>query len=335
MEVYTHLATEERDQLALMRASGMGVRAMARELGRAASTVSRELRRNALPRGGYRPDHADGAYLLRRQRQAVLERDERLRTYVIQRLSEGWTPEQVAGRLKERPERGLGRVCHESIYAFIYRAAQKTEKLWTYLVRRRARRRPLRARVTRDRIKDKAHISEWSAAANDRAEPGHWEGDLVICRRSRPILVLHERKTRITLMARLFGKTAGETIAAIQAVLKRLMPAMRGSVTFDNGSEFSQHALLRSMLTATTYFCDAYASWQKGGIENANGRIRRWLPRSTELDELSEEDIQEVAMTINLTPRKCLGYKTPVEAFLAELGKDVQIRFSARVALRA
>ena len=182
--------------------------------------------------------------------------------------------------------------------------------------------------MSRDRIKNKVPIDERSAAADKRAEPGHWEGDLVICKRSRPILVLHERKTRITLMARLFGKTAGETIARIQAVFKRLVPQMRGSITFDNGTEFAQHALLRGLLSATTYFCDAYASWQKGGIENANGRIRRWLPRSTDLDDLTDKDIQEIAMTINLTPRKCLGYKTPVEAFLSELGSDVKIRFA-------
>jgi len=280
------------------------------------------------------PCHAAATDLLRRHREARLERDERLRTFVIQRLSEGWTPEQIAGRLRERPERGLGPISHESIYAFIYRTAQKTEKLWQVLVRRRARRRPLRARVARDRIKDKVHIGERSPAANDRSEPGHWEGDLVICKRSRPILVLHERKTRITLMARLLAKTAGETVAAIQAVLKRLVPAMRSSVTFDNGTEFAQHKLLRGLLTATTSFCDAYASWQKGGIENANGRIRRWLPRSAELDSMTDDDIQKIAMTINLTPRKCLGYRTPLEAFLGELGKDVQIRFSAGVALR-
>ena len=109
----------------------------------------------------------------------------------------------------------------------------------------------------------------------------------------------------------------------------RLVPEMRGSITFDNGTEFAQHALLRSLLSATTYSCDAYASWQKGGIENTNGRIRRWLPRSTDLDEVSDQDIQDIqdiAMTLNLTPRKCLGYRTPVEAFLSELGKDVRIR---------
>ena len=142
------------------------------------------------------------------------------------------------------------------------------------------------------------------------------------------VLVLHERKTRITLMSRLAGKTAGETVAAMMAIFRRLDPRMRSSITFDNDTGFARHTLLRGMLSATTYFCDAYASWQKGGVENANGRIRRWLPRSTDLDAMSEADIQEFAMTINLTPRKCLGFRSPVEAFLSELGNDVEISFA-------
>ena len=207
MEDYTHLACEERDRLAGLRARGLEVNAAARELGRSPSPRSeigsRELRRNALPSGAWRPDHAEGCYLHRRQRPAVLEKELRLRTYVIDRLSEGWSPEAVAGRLRAMPEKGLRRVCHETIYAFVYRARQKAEKLWKLLPGKRARRRPLRARAARDRIKDKTHISERSAAADNRFEAGHWEGDLIICKRSRPVLVLHERKSRITLMARL------------------------------------------------------------------------------------------------------------------------------------
>lgn len=131
------------------------------------------------------------------------------------------------------------------------------------------------------------------------------------------------------------GKTAAETITVLMAVLKRLTMPMRGSVTFDNDTTFARHTLLHGLLSATTYFCDAYASWQKGGVENANGRIRRWLPRTADLDAMSETDIQEIAMTLNLTPGKCLGFKSPVEAFLAELGKDVDIRFHRYVASRA
>jgi IS30 family transposase len=138
----------------------------------------------------------------------------------------------------------------------------------------------------------------------------------------------------MTFAARLMGKTAAETVSAIMAIFKRLDPRLRGSITFDNGSEFARHEMLHGLLSATTYFCDAYASWQKGGVENTNGRLRRWMPRETDLDDLSDEDVEQVVMTMNLTPRKCLGFKTPIEAFLNELGSDIQICFNGRVALR-
>ena len=130
-----------------------------------------------------------------------------------------------------------------------------------------------------------------------RAEGGHWEGDLIICKRTRPVLVLHERKSRGTLAARLAGKTAAETISVMLAVFARVEPALRKSITFDNDTAFAQHALLRTMRAMTTWFCDAYASWQKGGIENANGRLRRWLPRQTDIDKVSDEEIQDIVMT--------------------------------------
>lgn len=328
MSGYSHLTAEERDRLADLKADGLSLRVIARALGRAASTISREVRRNALDSGVYRPHVADGAYMLRRQRTAALETDTKLATYVTDRLVEGWAPEQIAGRLRLGIETGLRAVCTETIYSWIYRSAQKAGRLWRFLTRHHARRRKRRARASRDTIAEKIHISQRSDDADTRATAGHWEADLVICKRSRPVLVLHERKTRITLMTRLAGKTAAETIAAMTAAFRRLDPRMRGSVTFDNDTCFARHMLLRGMLSATTYFCDAYASWQKGGVENANGRIRRWLPRGTDLDAISEEDIQEIAMTINLTPRKCLAYRSPVEAFLSELGRDVEIRFA-------
>ena len=311
-----------------MRAEGRSCRAIARQLRRAPSTISRELRRYSEDVGAWRPHLAEAAYRRRRQRPAVLETDPALAAYVADRLAEGWTPEQIAGRLKRGIERGLRALCAETIYVWIYRAGQKAQKLGRFLVRRHGRRRRAAARASRDRITDKTHISERSAAANAREEAGHWEADLVICKRARPVLVLHERKTRLTLMTRLAGKTAGETVAALMAMLRRLDARMRASVTFDNDTCFARHAVLRSWLSATTYFCDAYASWQKGGIENINGRVRRWLPRGTDLDELSEQDIQEIAMTLNLTPRKCLGYRTPLEAFSKELGRTVEMRFA-------
>lgn len=328
MRGYAHLTADERDRIAGLKADGASLRGIARALGRAASTISRELRRNALDSGVWRPHVADGAYMLRRQRAAVLETDAELADYVTARLSEGWTPEQIAGRLRLGIETGLRAVCAEAIYGWVYRPGQKAERLWRLLTRGRARRRKRHGRASKDTIAEKTHISQRSCDADARETVGHWEADLVICKRSRPVLVLHERKTRITLMSRLAGKTAAETVAAMMATFRRLDPRMRGSVTFDNDTCFARHTLLRGMLSATTYFCDAYASWQKGGIENANGRIRRWLPRGTDLDALDEADIQEIAMTINLTPRKCLGYRSPVEAFLSELGRNLEIRFA-------
>ena len=173
----------------------------------------------------------------------------------------------------------------ETICAFIYRTAQQAEQLWRYLTRRHKRRRPPRSRPSRDTIKDRVSIHERPKKVDARTEGGHWEGDLIICKRTRPVLVLHERKSRVTLAVRLAGKTAAETISVMLAGFARIEPALRKSITFDNDTAFAQHALLRTMRAMTTWFCDAYASWQKGGVENANGRLRRWLPRQTDVDK--------------------------------------------------
>ena len=196
MSDYAHLAADERDRLAALKSDGASLRAIAKALGRAASTISRELRRNALDSGAYRPHVADGAYMLRRQRHARLETDAKLAAYVMDRLTEGWTPEQIAGRLRLGIERGLRAVCTETIYGWIYRAAQKAGRLWRFLTRHHARRRKRHGRASRDTITEKIHISQRPDDADTRATVGHWEADLVICRRSRPVLVLHERKTR-------------------------------------------------------------------------------------------------------------------------------------------
>jgi len=324
----THLELGERERLAVLKAEGLSLRTIASRLGRAASAVSRELRRNALPKGGYLPVHAEGCYLERRQRPAVLERDAKLGRFVRERLLEGWTPEQIAGWLKRGEERGLRAVSTETIYAFIHRTSQKSEKLWRLLPRGRARRGRRRARQPRSTIAGRASIHDRPEAVEGRREAGHWEGDLLICRRTRPVLVLEERETRFVLAARLAGKSAGETVAVMMAVFRRLDPRLRASITFDNDTAFARHGLLASACAMATWFCDAYASWQKGAVENANGRLRRDLPRDLDLDALSEAELQEIVLTHNLTPRKCLGFLTPVQALLAELGRDVRIRFA-------
>jgi len=328
MPSYSHLSSEERDQIAAFKAANQSIGVIAKALGRPKSTISRELGRNRLKNGRYSPTHADGAYLLRRQRAAVIEQDTKLGRFVRDRLAEGWSPEQIAGWLKSGNEPGLRALCTETIYAFLYRAPQKPEELWRYLVRRRRTRRPMKARLSRDTIKGRKSIHDRPDTVENREQAGHWEADLIICKRTRPVLVMHERKSRVTLAARLTGKTAAETISVMMSVFKRLDPKLRKSVTFDNDTTFAKHMLLQSMFNMTTWFCDAYASWQKGGVENANGRLRRWLPRHLDIDQLDEAELQDIVFTANLTPRKCLRYKTPFQAMLADLGKDVKIRFA-------
>ncbi|NJM54989.1 MAG: IS30 family transposase [Verrucomicrobiae bacterium] len=325
---YRHLSFEEREQIAIWRLEGVSQAEIARRLGRSSSTINRELARNRLPSGGYQPSFAEGSYLVRRERLALLERDERLERFVVDRLTEGWAPEQIAGWLKAGNEPGLRGLGTETIYRFIYRARQKLEKLWQLLPRGKARRGRRKRRETKSTITDRRSIHERPEAVLGREKLGDWEADLMFCRRTQPILVLHERTSRLTLAAKLAGKSAAETAATLMAIFKRLAPELKGSITFDNGSEFARHGLLASVSGMTTWFCDAYASWQKGSVENTNGRLRRQLPKHLDLDTLSQADLQEIVLSLNLTPRKCLGYLTPIQAFFKGLGKDIRIRFA-------
>jgi transposase, IS30 family len=217
----------------------------------------------------------------------------------------------------------------------VHRAGRKAEKLWKLLPRGRAKRARRRAREPRSAIAERRSIHDRPAEVQERQAAGHWEGDLLIGKRTRPVLVLKERKTRFVVAARLAGKSAAETVAVLMAVSCRLDPRLRASVTFDNDTAFARHALLASacaMATLDQLRCssrDAYASWQKGAVENANGRLRRDLPpRDLDLDALGDAEPQEIVLTHNLTPRKCLGFLTPLQAPLGELGRDVRIRFA-------
>jgi IS30 family transposase len=147
--------------------------------------------------------------------------------------------------------------------------------------------------------------------------------------------VLCERKSRFTIAAKLNGKNAEETATAIMLIFKRLDPALRRSTTFDNDTAFARHSLLCQALELATFFCDAYASWQKAAVENINGRLQRDLPRKTNIDKLSDQELQDIILMHNLTPRKCLGFKTPAQALLQQLGLDIKISFSSDVALQS
>jgi IS30 family transposase len=219
-------------------------------------------------------------------------------------------------------ETGRQRISHETIYRFIYARIRRTKDYrWrTYLPRAKAKRgwRGKPGGSPASLIKQRVPISQRPAAANDRLTPGHWEADFMLfARYGQNILVAHERSTRITRLAWPPNRTAKRTAGNLAGLIGPWPQTMRSTLTLDNGTEFAEHHRLKDQLGIQTFFCDPHAPWQKGGIENAIGRLRRHLPRKTNLDDLSPDQLIAIASRYNNTPRKCLDFKTPAEACLA------------------
>ncbi len=315
---YDQLDIDERYELYRLHEAGTALREIGRLMGRSSSTISRELRRNALPRGEYKPGSADRIALSRCRRPSRIERLNPLRTYVGDRLAMGWSPEQIAGRLRlEGSEHTAG---VETIYRFIYRPAVRREKLHRFLPRAKASRGRRYFKRRREPIEGRRSIHERPQTVALRHEFGHWEGDLMQFRTQRGnLLTLCERKTRFTLTAPLKTKTAAETGKEIIEVLGALPQGARKTVTFDNGGEFGRHQRLEAALGVAAYFCDPHSPWQRGTIENTNGILHRDMPRKTDITNYTARDIGDITWAVNSTPRKCLGYKTPAEAFLENL----------------
>jgi IS30 family transposase len=334
MSRYKHFSYCERVELARMHHQGASIAAMVEQLGRPRSSIEREIARNGNKGGTYNADTAQRRYEARRKRGSILDKIAELGAFVIDQLHENWTPEQIAGWLKAGNEKALPYVSHETIYAWLYEPAQKAAGLWKLLPRRRATRRPQVARKPRSLIANRKSVHDRPGNVDDRSQSGHWVGDLMICTRTRPVLVLKERKSRFVIIARLKSKNAEDTARVIMDIFRQFDPALRQSITFDNGTEFARHSLLKEALGMATWFCDAYASWQKGGVENINGRLRRDLPRHLDIDAMNDEDFADINLMHNLTPRKCLGFKTPMQALLCELGIDAKLSFHRGVALQ-
>lgn len=376
-----YLAFAEREEIALALAQDFGVREIARRLGRAASTVSRELRRNAATRSGgleYRAStaqwHAERS--ARRPKRAKLAINAALRAYVQDRLAGqvvaqdgaavrgpivpwkgrrhgprqkrrwgmAWSPEQIAQRLRhDFPGDETMQISHEAIYQALYvqgRGGLRRE-LTACLRTGRALRVP-RARA-RGRgkafISPEVMISERPAEADDRAVPGHWEGDLILGVQSSAIGTLVERTTRFTMLLHLppmdghgpgarvkngpalAGHGAGAVRDAITGTITTLPEQLRRSLTWDQGAELSQHAQLRIETGVQIYFCDPHSPWQRGTNENTNGLLRQYFPKGTDLSMHSVDALAAVAATLNGRPRKTLGWRTPAEA-LDELMKS-------------
>jgi len=335
MRNYTHLSPEERALISHYHDNGISLRSISRLIGRNPSSISRELKRNSNVLN-YKPDTAHKRYLARRTRPCALDKDASLREYVLDRLREGISPELIALRLKNFGHlEGIAYISHESIYQWLYKPAQKKQKLHKLLIQAHGKR-GRRKRATRSAIKDRVPIHERPETANKRQEVGHWEADLMaFLRNSQHILVVHERVTRFTATLKLANKTAAETLKCLIAFFECLPENIVKSITFDNGGEFAKHMDLAQLMQAQTYFCDTYASWQKGGIENMNGRLRRDLPRSTNIKNMTNQDLEQITLNHNMTPRKCLAGLSPIEALAKHMNKDIIFLFSRGVALQS
>ena len=324
---YAHIDLAERRQIQDMVAAGVPVAVIARRLGRHRSTVHREIGRNfhhtsfrdqwGKDYRGYYCLPADDSARKRRGHQAKLTRRTDLREHVVGKLRSGWSPQQIAGRLKH-VSNGLGTVSHETIYQFVYGPEGRRDRLFEMLAmaRRRQRfgRKPRRGPFPTERG------IEWRPAeVANRDVFGHWEGDLVIFARTTGtanLTTLIERQSRYLILLSNPDRRSLPVMGRIEAALGTLPSAARTTMTFDRGTEF---AAWRTVQVAESYFCDPHSPWQKGGVENANGRIRRHLPLASAAEERSSAALANVAERLNATPRRCLGYRTPAEVFASNL----------------
>lgn len=316
---YRHFSVEERVEISRLSGEGRSIRQIAAALDRAPSSVARELKRNT-GAADYKPVFADEQARARRWTGSRLDRDGDLRDRVLSQLKAGWSPEQIVGRARSAGENTVG---VETIYRFIYaQITRHNDYTWRrYLPRAKSRRgwRPAPGGSPALHISHRTPLAERPAEIALRLDPGHWEADLMaFARYGQHILMLHERMSRVLVAARIASKHAEPVAGAIAAALSGLPPALRQTVTFDNGTEFARHYDLGA-LGIRTFFCDPHAPWQKGGIENAIGRMRRFLPRKTDLAELDEPTFATILAAYNNTPRKCLDYRTPAEAFSTHL----------------
>ena len=316
MVSYRQFSLEERCSIARLREAGQSIRQVAAALDRSPSSVSRELKRNGGSQVGYAPVHADERAWARRWSGSRLERDEALRDTVLGCLAGGWSPEQVAGRLAL--ESGRPVISHESIYRFIDAQRRRTnDGSWRHYLPRAKARRGWRGKAggsPASFIKGRRPLSERPAEADSRQQPGHWEADyMLFAAYGQNLLVAHERRSRLTLIARPPNRRAHTTAQSLAGLIGAMPPALRRTITFDNGTEFAQHQTL-GRIGLDTFFCDPHAPWQKGGVENAIGRLRRYLPRRTDLSQISPEQLDITIKAYNNTPRKCLDFKTPAEA---------------------
>jgi IS30 family transposase len=318
------LSLDEREEISRGVAAGASLRSMAAELRRAPSTISRELKRN----GGqcrYRAAAADSRAWDRalRPKECKLARHDELRQLVAAKLQDNWSPEQIAGWLKHTyPDDEAYRVSHETIYRSLFVQARGVLKkdLQAHLRSGRAIRRSRHATSKgsgRGSLTDMISIRERPASVEDRAVPGHWEGDLLCGSANSYIVTLVERHSRYVLLAKVPNRDSASVITALINQAHRLPDELLKSLTWDRGKEMAQHKRFTLATDVAVYFCDPQSPWQRGSNENTNGLLRQYFPKGTNLSVHSQERLDEVARQLNGRPRKTLGFETPAERFEA------------------
>jgi len=324
---YSHIDMDERRKIARWRMAGLTVGIIAEKLGRHRSTIFREIRRNTFidelipDLNGYYCVTAHDMACERRARLRKLMRFSRVRQSVIDRIKHGWSPEQIAGRM--RLEQHPISVSHETIYKFAYSSDGQAIKLWRHLPEHRARRRPRHARRKHgQRFSPELNILRRPDIIADRKQFGHWECDLIQFRKKfgkANVTSLVERVSRFAIFLRNNDRQSRPVMNGLVQALQALPHLARRSITFDRGTEFTDWPYLQANIGTQTWFCDPQSPWQKGTVENTNGRVRKWLSREVDPLSVSDADLVEICNRLNATPRKCLGYRTPAEVFRKKL----------------
>jgi len=316
------LRMEEREEISRGLAAGASLQRIARTLGRHASTVSREVERNG-GRRRYRAASAEARAweAARRPKPCLLARRPALRDVVAHKLELYWSPQQIAGWLRrEYGDDETMHVSHETIYRSLFIQARGVLKreLLAALRSRRVMRRAHGARsrnLKRSLIPEAVSIRERPPEAEDRAVPGHWEGDLLMGGVASRIATLVERRSRFVMLVRLGAKTSEDVVDALASQVQSLPRHVMTSLTWDRGSELARHARFTVATDVKVYFCDPHSPWQRGSNENTNGLLRQYFPKGTDMTAFDQDQLDAVAQELNTRPRKTFGYRTPADIF--------------------
>lgn len=306
----------DRQKLEYWLRTKMSLRAIARIIGRDHSVIVRELKRNSSgDRKKYRADTAERLFKerLHKQHKGKLDKYPELKEVVFKGLQKEWSPNVIAGRLKDN--RLKYTISHESIYNYIYNRDGRYEGWYKYLRQGNTKRHKQYIRKTcKLRILERKSVHDRPEYVDERKRYGDWESDSMVFSNQKTVLsVQSERKSKLVRIHKVKNKTAEETLNALVKTAKSVPKYLFRTITFDNGTENVRHIEMKKIYGVKTYFCDPFASWQKGGVENANKLIRQYLPRKTDLSKWTDRDIYELQEKLNNRPRKCLNYKSPNE----------------------